>query len=63
MLEYQREKKGGGGYNEVIVDAQEAGWQLPQMVEAIFETQVPLTVVGTRYAEHTTIWKSEVSVR
>ena len=48
MLSYQREKKSGGGYNEVIIDAQEANWRLPQIVEAIFETQVcPQAVTGT----------------
>eukprot|EP00966_Prymnesium_polylepis_P269142 6217456-Prymnesium_polylepis.2 len=38
MLMYQRERKRGGGYNEVIVDAEDKMWKLPEMVEAIFET-------------------------
>jgi len=36
MMEYQRVRKGGGGYNEVIVSAH--NWTLPAIIEGIFET-------------------------
>ena len=38
MLTYQRVRKGSVGYNEVIVDAQEESWRMPELIEGIFET-------------------------
>lgn len=35
MMEYQRVRKGGGGYNEVIVSGLD--WVLPEMIEAVVE--------------------------
>jgi len=37
MMEYQRVRKGGLGYNEVIVNTSK--WALPAVIEGIFETQ------------------------